>query len=155
MFAATLAAGSWTPLVAWALAAVADFVDGPLARRAGAPSAYGVLLDSGADIAFVVIALAAGAATGRLSWLVPAAIVCAATPYLVASLRGSRARDAPVRAFSRVGHWGGVCNYALAGLLAGSVALPGAIWSVLLPFGSGFVVVLNLAAVALRMRGPR
>jgi phosphatidylglycerophosphate synthase len=142
------------PLVAWGLAAVADYVDGPIARRAGGASAYGVVLDSGADIAFVLIALGAGAATGRLSWLVPAAIACAATPYLVATLRRARAQGGPARAFSRIGHWGGVCNYALAGLLAGSVALPTlAPWTVILALGSAVVVTLNMTGVAMRLRG--
>lgn len=155
VFALTLADGRSVPLFAWGLAALADYTDGPVARRAGGASAYGVLLDSGADIAFVLIALGAGAANGRLSWLVPAAIVCAAAPYLVATLRRTRAHGGPARAFSRIGHWGGICNYALAGFLAGSVAFPAlAPWTAVLALGSVVVVALNLTAVAMRMR-PR
>jgi phosphatidylglycerophosphate synthase len=152
VFASALGQGGWTPVVAFALAAASDYVDGPLARRAGGPSAYGVLLDSGADIAFVLVALTAGVLDGRLSWTVPAAIACAAAPYLVATLRRSRREGHPARAYSRVGHWAGICNYALVGFLAGSVALPGSIWDALLPPGSAVVVALNLGAVAMRLR---
>jgi phosphatidylglycerophosphate synthase len=155
VFACALPGGGWTPLDVFGLATASDYVDGPLARRAGGPSAYGVLLDSGADIAFVLLALSSGVALGRLSWIVPLAIACSAGPYLVATLRRSRDVGAPVRAYSAVGHWAGVCNSALVGLLAGSVALPGAAWGALLPFGSAVVVALNVAAMALRARGPR
>lgn len=153
VFAATLVDGAWMPLVAFALAAVSDYVDGPIARRAGEASPYGVLLDSVADIVFVMTALSAGVATRRLSWIVPAAVACSAAPYLVATLRRSRVEGRPARAFSAVGHWAGICNYALAGLVAGSAALPGGWWPALLVVGSTVVVGLNLGAVALRLRG--
>jgi phosphatidylglycerophosphate synthase len=151
-FAWTFPGGGWMPLVVFGLATASDCVDGPLARRAGGPSAHGVLLDSGADIAFVVLATSSGVALGRLSWIVPIAIACAAAPYLIATLRRSRAAGTPVRAYSAVGHWAGVCNYALVGLLAGSVALPGEAWGAILSLGSAAVVSLNLVAVALRFR---
>lgn len=154
-FARTLDDGSAVPLVAFALAAATDYADGPLARRAGRATAYGVLLDSGADIAFVLIALSSSAAVGRISWVAPAAVASSAAPYLVATLRGSRAQGGPIRAYSVVGHWAGICNYALAGLLAGSVALPAASWAALLPLGSAVVVAINLAAVATRLRRGR
>jgi phosphatidylglycerophosphate synthase len=151
-FACTFPGGGWTPLVVFGLATASDYVDGPLARRAGGPSTYGVLLDSGADIAFVLLALSSGVAMGRLPWIVPAVIACSAAPYLVATLQRSRAVGTPVRAYTTVGHWAGVCNYALVGLLAGSVALPSAAWRVILTTGSAAVVALNLTAVALRVR---
>jgi len=153
VYARTLVEGSWIPVGAFALAAASDYVDGPLARRAGGPTAHGVLLDSVADIVFVLVACAAGVAAGRLSWIVPVAIACAATPYLVATLRRSRAAGAPARAYSEVGHWAGICNYALTGLVAGSAALPGAWWSPLLSVASVVVIALNLAAVGMRLRG--
>jgi phosphatidylglycerophosphate synthase len=152
VFARTFADGAWSPLCAFAVAAVSDYVDGPLARRAGGPTPHGVLLDAGADVVFVLVATITGVTAGRLSWTVPAAIACAATPYLLATARRSRAEGGPARAYSTVGHWAGVCNYALAGLLAGSAALPGAAWTTVLPMGSTVVVALNLAAGALRLR---
>ena len=151
-FAWTLAGGGWTPVAVFALAAASDYADGPIARRAAGLAWYGVLLDSGADVAFVVAATGAGAALGRVSWLVPAAILAAAVPYLVATWRGGRASGTPARGSSRVGHAAGVCNYALAGVLAGSTAIPGWPWPVVLALGSAVVVALNLTAAGLRLR---
>jgi len=155
VFARTLADGSWTPLVAFALAAMSDYVDGPLARRAGGASRYGVLLDSSADIVFVLVALSAGVVGGRLAWVVPVAVACAAAPYLAATLLRSRATGRPARAYSAVGHWAGICNYALAGIVAGSAALPAPAWRAILMVGSAVVVALNLSAVAMRFRANR
>jgi phosphatidylglycerophosphate synthase len=152
VYVRSLVDADWTPLVAFAIAAVSDYVDGPLARRAGAPSRYGALLDSVADVVFVLAATTAGAATGRLSWAVPVAIVASAAPYLAATLRRTRASAEAPRAFSAVGHAAGICNYALAGLLAGGVALPGPQWPPLLASASAVVIALNVAAVAQRVR---
>src|SRR4029078_9792346 len=56
VFAASLDDGCKRPLIAFVLAVLFDYVDGRLARRAGPPSRYGSLLDSGADIVFVLAA---------------------------------------------------------------------------------------------------
>ena len=152
VYAASLRDGCKRPLIAFVFAVLFDYLDGPLARRAGPPTRYGTLLDSGADVVFVLAATGAGAATGRLSWIVPIAIAASATPYLVATLRRVRADDPSPRAYSAVGHAAGVCNYALAGLLAGSAALPSSAWPSLLAGASAVVVFLNLTAVAQRLR---
>jgi phosphatidylglycerophosphate synthase len=150
VYARTLADGAMAPLFAFVVAAASDYVDGPLARHAGPASRHGVLLDSGADIAFVLLATTAGVAGDRLSWAVPVAIACAAVPYLGATLRRSAAVGAPVRAYSAVGHVAGVANYGLAGLLAASAAAPAAVWSPVLAAASAAVVALNVAACLLR-----
>jgi len=152
VYAASLDDGCKRPLIAFVLAVVFDWVDGPIARRAGVETRHGALLDSGADVVFVLAASGAGAASGRLSWLVPIAIAAAATPYLVATLRRVRAHDPSPRAYSAVGHAAGVCNYALAGLLAGSVALPSTSWPAMLAGASVVVVFLNLTAALQRLR---
>ena len=152
VYAASLHDGCKRPLIAFVLAVVFDWVDGPIARRAGAETRHGALFDSGADVVFVLAASGAGAASGRLSWLVPIAIAAAATPYLVATLRRVRAHDPSPRAYSAVGHAAGVCNYALAGLLAGSVALPSTSWPAMLAGASVVVVFLNLTAALQRLR---
>jgi len=155
VFAAVLPAGGWLPLGVFALASASDYVDGPLARRAGGPSRHGVLLDAGADVTFVLVASLAGVAIGRVWRLVPVAIACAAIPFLVASMRRSRAAGRPTRAYSAVGHAAGVCNYALVGLVAGSVALPGTVWPPILWCINALVLALNATAVALRLRPSR
>jgi phosphatidylglycerophosphate synthase len=149
-FPAAVARGGWTALVLFAAAAASDYVDGPLARRAGRPTAYGAVLDNVADVAFVLIGTGAAAAAGAVGWLVPLAIACSATAYALASLARTRAAGTPVRAYSAIGHAAGVSNYALVGLFAGSLALPGPAWSPILAVGAAAVVGLNLAAVALR-----
>jgi hypothetical protein len=70
-------------------------------------------------------------------------------------MRRSRATGRPVRAYSAIGHAAGVGNYALAGLLAGSAALPGRLWPPLLAMAGPIVTALNLAAVASRLLPAR
>ena len=105
-----------------------DFLDGRIARAA-APGrrAHGAVLDNVADIAFVLAATGAGAALGLVPWAAPLAIARRrSAAYALASVRRTRAAAAPAR--SRSGTRRGVANYALAGLVAGAVALPGAAW---------------------------
>ncbi len=149
-FPFALAAGGWTSLGVFAVAATSDYLDGPLARRSGRSTPYGALLDGVADIVFVLTGTIAAAVGGRLSWLVPLAIAGSATAYLVASVRQSRTSGRPARAYSLAGHAAGVCNYALVGLVAGSVALPSVVWPALLAAGGAIVVALNVGALLLR-----
>jgi CDP-diacylglycerol--glycerol-3-phosphate 3-phosphatidyltransferase len=150
VFPAAAARGGWSAVLVFAAAAVSDYTDGPLARRGGRPTAYGTLLDNVADIAFVLAGTATASAAGAIPWLVPATIAASATAYAVASLSRTRAAGAPARAYSAIGHAAGVCNYALVGLYAGSIALPGPVWSPVLVLGAAVVVALNSGAVALR-----
>jgi phosphatidylglycerophosphate synthase len=101
--------------VAWyggltSAAAVTDFIDGRIARRLGAVSAAGRWLDSAADVTFVLAALFSEAAVGALPFYIPVLIALSFTQYAVDSAILSGARG-PVK--SRLGHWGGVVNYAL------------------------------------------
>ena len=114
--------GAWTPLGLWTVGAASDLLDGPLARRLGGATRHGAFLDSVADVLFVLGASSTGAALGLLSGWVPAAIGVA------------------------------FAAYALAGLLAGSVALPSPSWPWLLAGASTVVVFLNLTAVVQRLR---
>jgi phosphatidylglycerophosphate synthase len=157
------AGGGWWPLGLFAIAAASDFFDGILARRARHPTRHGAALDSAADVLFVLSATGAAALLGRVPWAVPTAIAVAASAYALASRRrGGDGSWRPAR--SRLGHAGGVANYALVGLIAGSAALPGARWGPVLRAASLVVVAVNLSAVlerlwprapARRARGPR
>jgi len=140
------------PLALFAAAAASDFLDGPLARRSGRPTSHGAALDNVADIAFVLATLVAAAAHRLVSWAVPAAIVLAFGAYVVATAARREARGPLRPARSRLGHAGGVANYALAGLVAGALAVPGAAWPAILALGSAVVVALNGAAVLDRVR---
>jgi phosphatidylglycerophosphate synthase len=159
--AAASSAGSWGPLCLFVIAATSDFLDGRLARATSRPTAHGALLDTVADVSFVLAATGSGAAIGLVPWAAPLAIVAAVASYALASLRRSTQVGSWRLARSRVGHAAGVANYALAGLVAGAVALPHPAWGAVLRGASLGVVALNVAAVVARIvparqlaRGP-
>lgn len=105
----------------FAAVALSDFVDGRIARRLGVDSAGGRMLDHAADIAFILAALGIYAGLGLVPWWVPASIAAAFAAYVLDSLRRAGAR--PTLIGSRLGHLGGVCNYALIGTLVGNDTL--------------------------------
>jgi CDP-diacylglycerol--glycerol-3-phosphate 3-phosphatidyltransferase len=143
-----MARGGLLPLAAWCLAAASDYVDGPIARRRGAVSLRGAVLDNVADITFVMVGLTSAVAQELIPWLVPASIGLSAGSYAAASMR-SRAADSTL-ARSRLGHWAGVLNYACLGLVTAAVAWPGRGWSPVLGMASVVTAGINLAAVATR-----
>jgi len=140
--------GGPLPLVVWAIAALSDYVDGPLARRRREASLAGAVLDNVADVTFVLGGLAAAAALGRISWIVPASIGLSAGAYAAAS---ARPRRETALARSRLGHWAGVVNYVCLGVVAGSVAWPDDRWRLVLGTAGAATAALNLAAVGSRL----
>src|SRR5262245_60527633 len=147
-----LTGGGVLPLAVWCLAALSDYVDGPLARRSGTPGMRGAVLDNVADIAFVLVGLTTAVVLGLISWLVPASIALSAGVYAAASMR-SHGGGALAR--SRVGHWAGVLNYACLGLVTGAIAWPGSAWRPILVVASAATAGINFAAVASRFAGAR
>lgn len=115
--------GPW-PLVVFTAAALTDFFDGRVARRAGGASRAGQVLDSVADILFVGTALLLFAAVGRISWLVPVAVAGAVAAYVRDSWRRARSAGAVELDRTTVGHAAGVLNYVLVGFVAGELAFP-------------------------------
>lgn len=125
------------PLAIVLAACASDWLDGRLARRAGAASLGGRLVDNLCDASFLVCAFAffAGARVwtppvwGRLvrywdgaNWLPLVALLASFGVYLLRLRRDLAAGREPAR--SARGHAAGVANYALA--LAGAVEmLPG------------------------------
>src|SRR5580658_2298832 len=85
-------------LVAWALALVTDFLDGPVARRRGTVTALSGTCDHTTDFLFVTSGLFAGAFRGVFPWILPVLIVAAFSQYVIdsywihrqAKLRGSK-----------------------------------------------------------------
>jgi phosphatidylglycerophosphate synthase len=137
----------WAAPALFVIAASTDYLDGIVARRGRGPTAHGAVLDNVADVAFVVAGTATGAWLGIVPAAVPGAIVLAVIAYAVASAR----RGEPAR--SAVGHAAGVLNYAITGVVAGAVALPGRGWHPILAVASAVVVAVNVAAVVLRAAG--
>ena len=114
------------PIVAIA-AAGSDFIDGRIARRLGVASGRGRWIDGIADVTFVLAALACEAAAGAIPYYIPILIAVSFSQYAIDSaVVGARA-SGPIK--SRLGHWGGIINYALAITLAVAPppALPGVV----------------------------
>lgn len=96
---------------------LSDCFDGVLARRAGRASARGRILDGAADIVFLLAALGAASVMALVPWWVPAAVAAAFAFYVADSWLLTRRDAEPNLVGSRIGHLGGICNYALVGVL--------------------------------------
>jgi len=96
-------------------ASLSDLLDGRIARLLSASSGAGRWLDGVADVTFVLAVLGCEASRGAIPAYVPALIAASFTQYSADSLLRGGARR-PIR--SRIGHWGGVLNYALAIVLS-------------------------------------
>src|SRR2546425_15616 len=142
--------GAWLPLGLWSVGVATDLLDGPLARRLGGATRHGALLDNAADVTFVLGAASTGAALGLLPWRVPGAIAVAFGAYVIAS--AARPGEA-ARAYTRIGHAAGVCNYLLAGLLAAVVVRPGRAWGPVLDAAGLVVLLINGGAAAVQAAG--
>jgi CDP-diacylglycerol--glycerol-3-phosphate 3-phosphatidyltransferase len=140
--------GGPLPLIVWGLAAVSDYLDGPVARRRNEVSHAGAVLDNVADVTFVLGGLSAAAALGLVSWVVPASIALSAGAYAVASARPGRESTL---ARSRLGHWAGVLNYLCLGLVTASIACPDERWRIVLGAAAIVTAGVNLAAVGSRL----
>src|SRR5205823_6210980 len=124
--------------------------DRPRARRLGGATRHGALLDNAADVLFVLGAASTGATLGLLQSRVPVAIAVSFGAYALASAAG---RAEAARAYTRIGHAAGVCNYLLAGLLAAVVARPGPGWGPVLDAAGLVVLTVNGAAAAVQAGG--
>jgi phosphatidylglycerophosphate synthase len=107
----------------FALAVVSDLLDGRLARRRGAVSRHGRLLDHGADFAFVTAGLLAAAWRGALPLLLPLGIALAFAQYVLDSHLLHRE---PGLRMSRIGRWNGVLYFVpLGGVCLADLGVPG------------------------------
>ena len=113
-------ARGWLAAGLFVVIAGSDLVDGRLARRFGAASARGRVLDHVADIVFILSALDAYVLRGVVPGWVPGAIGASFGVYVVDSWWRSETRGIPTLIGSRVGHVGGVLNYGLVGVLVGN-----------------------------------
>ena len=151
-FPSALAGGGLLPVVLFVVAAVTDYIDGPIARWSGTASARGGVLDNLADVAFVLGGATAGAMLGLASWAAPAAIAASVTGYVLASRRQTQSEVTLVLARSRLGHAAGVINYVLAGTLAAHQGLTPLVPLAVVTLVVWVTVAVNLAAVAVRLR---
>ena len=98
------------------LGAVSDFIDGRIARRLGTASGSGRWLDATADVTFVLAALFCESAAGAIPFYIPILIVLSFSQYMIDSVVLGEPAAGPIK--SRLGHWGGIVNYALVIVLA-------------------------------------
>ena len=110
--------------------AISDLLDGRVARKMGTVGGVGRWLDSIADIVFILTALTCEAWAGAIPFYIPILIALSFSQYAIDSMVLA---GAPIR--SRLGHFGGVFNYALVIVLslAPPPALPGSIVRALCP----------------------
>jgi phosphatidylglycerophosphate synthase len=128
-------------------AALSDFADGPLARQMRSVHWFGRWLDSLADIAFVLTALTCEAQAGAIPVYIPVLIGISFAQFAIDSIVISGSAI-PVK--SRLGHWGGVINFALVLLLAFA---PYPRWpAILVREASPFLAIFYLAAIIERAR---
>jgi phosphatidylglycerophosphate synthase len=122
------------------VAAGSDFIDGRIARRLSVASGSGRWLDGIADVTFVLAALFCEAAAGALPFYIPILIALSFSQYAIDSIVIGARGSGPIK--SRLGHWGGIINYALVITLAIAPpqAIPGAIVRVLAPLIALFYV---------------
>jgi cardiolipin synthase len=133
-----------------AAASATDFIDGRIARRLRSASAAGRWLDSVADVVFVLSALGCFAAAGAIPAYIPILIAISFSQYAIDSALIAPGRG-PIR--SRLGHYGGVINYALAIALA--VSLPGSRIRTILPATMPLVACFYIGAIVERALGYR
>jgi phosphatidylglycerophosphate synthase len=140
------------PLLLFGMAAATDVFDGRVARRTGAVSSGGQVLDNVADLLFVGPSLLFFAARGQLAWWVPVAVAAAVAAYVRDSWRESRSAGDVYLARSAVGHAAGVMNYALVGLMAADAAISGSMPNWLIDAAGLATAGTNLLAVGGRFR---
>jgi phosphatidylglycerophosphate synthase len=134
-------------------AAATDFIDGRLARWLGAVSVTGRWLDAIADVTFVLAALFSEAAKGALPFYIPMLIALSFGQYALDSIVLRHSEGGPVR--SRLGHWGGIINYALVfGFAFGplSPSVPAAIRDFAPVFGLFYAAAIIERALSYRWR---
>ena len=93
--------------------AISDLLDGRVARRTGNAGGIGRWIDSLADIIFVLTALTSEAWMGAIPVYIPMLIALSFAQYAIDSMLLS---GAPIK--SRIGHFGGIINFALVILIA-------------------------------------
>jgi phosphatidylglycerophosphate synthase len=130
-----------------AVAIATDVLDGVLARRLGTGSALADLFDHSADCVFVTTGLAAMAARGAITWMLPLLVAVAFVQYVADSYWAHRAGRLRM---SALGRWNGILYFApLAGhVVAGAGVV--ALWPVVTAL-AWVLVVTTLVSMADRL----
>lgn len=100
-------------LIAWAVALITDFLDGPIARRRGTITAFSGTFDHTSDFLFVTSGLFAGALRGAFPWTLPILITAAFAQYVIDSYwrhSHTKLRHAKLRG-SKLGRYNGILYF--------------------------------------------
>lgn len=141
---------SWLPAAfLFAVAALSDYFDGPLARRFGQSSPLGGVIDHGSDALFVTSICTVLACAGEINPGLPILIPLAFLQYLFDSqaLRGRALRPNPL------GRWNGIGYYVLPGAVIGAHLLEMA--ALLMPLARAFawlLVASTITSMCIRAR---
>ena len=130
------------------VAAGSDFIDGRVARRLGVASGGGRWLDGIADVTFVLAALFSEAAAAAIPYYIPVLIALSFSQYVIDSVMLGQGAIGPIR--SRLGHWGGIINYALVITLA--IAPPPAFLGAIVRDLAPLIALFYAAAISERAR---
>jgi len=104
-------------LLLYVCIALSDFLDGWLARKAGAPSYIWGQIDATADIVFTSLSLATAAWLGRVGPWVPAGVAVLGGRFLLRNLHRQPVRQERLME-DRAGKAAGVIYYLLVGAIA-------------------------------------
>ena len=111
-------------LLVYVCIALSDFLDGWLARKAGAPSHVWGQIDAAADIAFNSLSLAAAAWLGCVGPWVPVGVAVLGGRFLLRNL-GHQPRQQERLIEDRAGKAAGVIYYLLVGAVAIELSVAG------------------------------
>ena len=134
------------------VAIATDYFDGRIARASGRASPRGQLYDHATDFLFVTVCLAALAAAGLLSFLLPVLIIIAFSQYVADSYWLYRQRELRM---SFLGRWNGILYFGPLLLVACGRLVPET--AVLLDAAvvlSQLLILSTLASIADRALAP-
>jgi phosphatidylglycerophosphate synthase len=140
----SLAARSALALL-YGFVALSDFMDGRLARRAGAASAFWARADVGADILFNLSSLAVASWIGLVGPWVAAGMALLAGRFLLKINSGAAQKQAELPE-DRAGKLAGVLYYGLVGWITAEVASGGLFGRFALARGGDAVFLYTLVA---------
>jgi phosphatidylglycerophosphate synthase len=123
--------------------AISDLLDGRIARRMHIAGGVGRWLDAIADITFVLTALICEAFARAIPLYIPILIAISFSQYTIDSILLA---GAPIK--SRLGHFGGIINYALVIVLGVAPATAGLVRAICPP-----LAIFYLCAIAERIVG--
>lgn len=135
------------------LICASDYYDGPVARALGLSSDRGKIFDNLADITFLLVSLSYLVHLGTVPWWIPTVIASAFGQYTLDSWWLSDRAANLTLVSNPIGHWAGILNFILTGVMAVHTAiqqrlLPGGLAQGLLFFWLGYLML----AMSMRLR---